>query len=39
MSLRTKVKVDNWETRAWDLITVSVMLLMAFTCAVWMVKS
>jgi hypothetical protein len=39
MSLRTKTKVDNWETRAWDVITVGVMLLMAVTCALWMVKS
>jgi hypothetical protein len=39
MSLRTKVKVENWETRAWDVITVGVMLLMAVTCALWMVKS
>jgi hypothetical protein len=39
MSLRTRVKVDNWETRAWDVITVGVMLLMAVTCAFWMVKS
>jgi hypothetical protein len=39
MSLRTKMKVDNWETRAWDVITVGVMLLMAVTCALWMVKS
>jgi hypothetical protein len=39
MSLRTRVKVENWETRAWDCITIGVMLLMAVTCALWMVKS
>ena len=39
MSLRTKVKAEGWETRAWDFITVGVMLLMAVTCALWMVKS
>jgi hypothetical protein len=39
MSLRTKVNTDRWETRAWDMITVGVMLVMAVTCALWMVKS
>lgn len=39
MSLRSKAKVENWETRAWDFITVGVMLVMALTCALWMVKS
>lgn len=39
MSLRAKVNTDRWETRAWDMITVGVMLVMAVTCALWMVKS
>lgn len=39
MSLRTKVDIDRWETRSWDFITVGVMLVMAITCALWMVKS
>jgi hypothetical protein len=39
MSLRSKAKAERWETRAWDVITVGVMLLMALTCALWMVKS
>jgi hypothetical protein len=39
MSLRTKVNTERWETRAWDAITVGVMLLTAITCALWMVKS
>jgi hypothetical protein len=39
MSLRTKAKADQWETRAWDAITVGVMLLTAVTCALWMVRS
>jgi hypothetical protein len=39
MSLRSKVKIETWETRAWDAITVAVMLVTAFVCAIWMVKS
>ncbi len=39
MSLRTKVNADHWETRAWDAITVGVMLLTAVACALWMVRS
>ncbi len=38
MSLRSKAKVQHWETRAWDVITVAVMLMTALTGALWMLK-
>ena len=37
MSLRTKVQTNSWETRAWDVITVAVMLVSAFAFALWTV--
>jgi hypothetical protein len=39
MSLRSRVKVQMWETRAWDAITIAVMLVTALVCAIWMIKS
>jgi hypothetical protein len=38
MSLRMKVQEERWERRAWDAITVAVMLVTAVVCALWMVK-
>jgi uncharacterized membrane protein YqjE len=38
MSLRSRVKVQHWETRAWDVITVAVMLMTALVGALWMLK-
>jgi hypothetical protein len=33
-----KVKTEHWETRAWDAITIAVMLVMAVTLALWTVR-
>lgn len=38
MSLRPKAKVEHWETKAWDAITVAVMLMTALIGALWMLR-